>query len=91
MNKHNSEILLTGTMTQKYASIILLFVTYIGIVFKYCQTYGSLHQWTSQLLWHYLGSETYTPTVISQNIVGNRSCCVLYAQEFGRTCPAVSP
>jgi len=41
-------------MTQKCAEIIRLFVMYIGIVFKFCQTHGTLYHWTSQIPWQYL-------------------------------------
>jgi len=32
-----------------------LFVMYIAMLFKFCQTHGTLHQWTSQIPWRYLG------------------------------------
>ena len=40
-----------------------LFVMYIGIVFTFCQTHGTLHHRTSQIPWQYLGSEICTTTL----------------------------
>ena len=42
-------------MTHKYAEIIPLYVMYIGISFKFFQTHGTSHHWTSQIPWQYLG------------------------------------
>jgi len=51
-------------------------VLYIWIAFKFCQTYGTLHQWTSKIPRQYLGNKFDTTTLISQNIRGDKSSCV---------------
>jgi len=60
INEHVSQIPLTGTMTQKVRLNHTVVCRVIGIVFKFCQTHGTLHQRTSQFLCQYLGSEIYT-------------------------------
>jgi len=40
-----------------------MFVMYIGIVFKFCQTHGSLPHWTPQIPWQYFGREFCTTTL----------------------------
>jgi len=89
INNHVPGIPLTGTMTQKYAQIIPLYVMCIGIAFKFCQTYGTMHQWISQIPWQYLGKEIYATTFISQNIGGVKVIVSLSVQKLGRTSPPI--
>jgi len=64
---------------------------YNKTVFKFCQTYGNLHQWASKIPWQYLGSEIYITKLISQNIGVIEVTVSLYVEKLWRTCPPVFP
>ena len=63
---------------------------YLGILLKFCQIHGTLHHWTPQIPWQYLGSEIVQVHYFYHKILGRvKRYCVPLVQKLGGNVPHV--